>query len=44
MSRVTTPVYAQHQANVAKLKANAENAVKIVSSDKRKLQTYNLPI
>jgi len=36
----TTSVYAQDQANVAKLKADAENVVKIVSSDKRKLQTY----
>ena len=35
-----TPSYAQDQPNLAKLKADAENVVKIVSSDKRKLQTY----
>jgi len=35
-----TPSYAQDQPNVAKLKADAQNVVKIVSSDKRKLQTY----
>jgi len=34
------PVRAQDQPNVAKLKADAENVVKIVSNDKRKLQTY----
>jgi hypothetical protein len=35
-----TPVYAQDQPNIAKLKADAENVVEIVSSDKHKLQTY----
>jgi hypothetical protein len=35
-----TPAYAQDQANVAKLKADAENVVKIVGSDKHKIQTY----
>jgi hypothetical protein len=35
-----TPVYAQDQLNVAKLKADAEKVVEIVSSDKHKLQTY----
>jgi hypothetical protein len=33
-------VYAQDQANVAKVKADAENVVKVVRSDKLKLQTY----
>jgi hypothetical protein len=35
-----TPAYAQDQPNIAKLKADAENVVNIVSSDKHKVQTY----
>jgi hypothetical protein len=35
-----TPAYAQDPPNVAKLKADAENVVEIVGSDKHKLQTY----
>jgi len=35
-----TPVYAQDQPNVAKLKTDAENVIKIINSDKCKLQTY----
>jgi hypothetical protein len=35
-----TPAYTQDQPSVAQLKADAENVVKIVSSDKHKLQTY----
>jgi hypothetical protein len=35
-----TPAYAQDQANLAKLKVDAENVVEIVSSDKHKLKTY----
>jgi hypothetical protein len=35
-----TPAYTQDQPNVAKLKADAENVVEIVGSDKHKLQTY----
>ena len=34
------PAYAQDQPNVAKLKADAENVVEIVGSDKHKLRTY----
>jgi hypothetical protein len=34
------PVYAQDQPNVAKLKTDAANVIKIINSDKRKLQTY----
>jgi hypothetical protein len=34
------PAHAQDQPNVAKLKADAENVVEIVSSDKHKLGTY----
>ena len=36
----TAPAYAQDQRNVAKLKADAENVVEIVGSNKHKLQTY----
>jgi hypothetical protein len=36
----TTAVHAQDQPDNAKLKADAENVVKIVSSDKRKVETY----
>jgi hypothetical protein len=37
----TVPIYAQAQtAKTAKLKADAQNIVKIISSDKRKTQTY----
>jgi hypothetical protein len=36
----TTPLHAQGQPNVAKLKADAESVVKSISSDKGKLQTY----
>jgi len=32
--------YAQDQPNIAKLKADAESAIKIISSDKSKLQKY----
>ena len=35
-----TPAYAQDQPNVAKLKADAENVVEIVGSDKHKVKTY----
>ena len=36
-----TPVHAQgQQPDTAKLKADAENMVKIVSGDKLKIQTY----
>jgi len=34
------PVLAQDQPNVAKLKADAENVVEIISGDKRKIETY----
>ena len=34
------PVYAQDQPNLAKLKTDAENVVKIVSGDKLKIRTY----
>ena len=34
------PLYAQDQPNLAKLKADAENVVKIISGDKLKIQTY----
>ncbi len=38
---VTMAVYAQaQQPNAAKLKADAQNVVKIISSDKAKTQTY----
>jgi hypothetical protein len=33
-------VYAQDQQNTAKLKADAENMVKIIGSDRAKVQTY----
>jgi len=36
----TTPVYAQDRPNIAKLKADAENVVKIISGDKRKIESY----
>jgi bifunctional N-acetylglucosamine-1-phosphate-uridyltransferase/glucosamine-1-phosphate-acetyltransferase GlmU-like protein len=37
----TTPLYAQRQQqNVAKLKADARNAVGIIGADKNKTQTY----
>jgi hypothetical protein len=36
----TAPSYAQDQPNVAKLKADAENVVEIVGSDKHKVKTY----
>jgi hypothetical protein len=36
----TAPAYAQDQPNVAKLKADAENVVEIVGSDKHKVKTY----
>jgi hypothetical protein len=35
-----TPVYAQDQPDIAKLKADTENVVKIISGDKRKIETY----
>jgi hypothetical protein len=35
-----TPVYAQDQPNIAKLKADAEKLVKKTSGDKQKIQTY----
>jgi hypothetical protein len=35
-----TPVHAQDQPDIAKLKTDAENVVKVISGDKRKLQTY----
>jgi hypothetical protein len=34
------PAYAEDQANVAKLKADAENVVQVISGDKRKIETY----
>ena len=34
------PVYAQDQPDIAKLKADAENVVKVISGDKRKIETY----
>jgi hypothetical protein len=34
------PVYAQDRPNIAKLKADAENVVKIIRGDKRKIETY----
>jgi len=34
------PAYAQGQPNAAKLKADAQNVVTIISSDKAKMQTY----
>ena len=37
---LTMPVCAQDHPNAAKLKADAENAVKIIGSDKAKIQTY----
>jgi hypothetical protein len=36
----TTPLYAQDQPDTAKLKADAENLVNIISGDKLKIQTY----
>jgi hypothetical protein len=36
----TAPAYAQDQPNVAKLKADAENVVEIVASNKHKVKTY----
>jgi hypothetical protein len=36
----TAPAYPQDQPNVAKLKADAENVVEIVGSDKHKVKTY----
>jgi hypothetical protein len=36
----TTSLYAQDQPDTAKLKADAENVVKIISGDKRKIETY----
>jgi len=37
----TVPAYAQgQQPDTAKLKADAENTVKIITSDKLKIQTY----
>jgi hypothetical protein len=35
-----TSAYAQDQPNVAKLKADAENVVKIISGDKDKIESY----
>jgi hypothetical protein len=40
LSISATPAYAQDQPSIAKLKADAENVVEIVSGDKHKLQTY----
>jgi hypothetical protein len=37
---LVTPVRAQDQPDIAKLKADAENVVKVISSDKRKVETY----
>jgi len=34
------PVHAQDQPDVAKLKADAQNVVKIISGDKQKVQIY----
>jgi len=34
------PAYAQGQPNAAKLKADAQNVVTIISSDKAKMRTY----
>jgi hypothetical protein len=36
----TTSLYAQDHPDTAKLKADAENVVKIISGDKRKIETY----
>ena len=36
----STSLYAQDQPDTAKLKADAENVVKIISGDKRKIATY----
>ena len=36
----TIPGYAQDQPDIAKLKADAENLVKMTSGDKQKTQTY----
>ena len=36
----TTAVHAQDQPDTAKLKAEAENVVKIISGDKGKIETY----
>jgi hypothetical protein len=36
----TTSLYAQDQSDIAKLKGDAENVVKIISGDKRKIETY----
>jgi hypothetical protein len=36
----TAPVYAQDQPDIAKLKEDAENVVKIISGDKGKIETY----
>jgi hypothetical protein len=36
----TTPAYAEDQSDVAKLKADAENVVKIISGDKNKIESY----
>jgi hypothetical protein len=35
-----TPVYAQDQPDIAKLKADAEKLVKMTSGDKQKIKTY----
>jgi hypothetical protein len=35
-----TSAYAQDQPNVVKLKADAENVIEIVGSDRHRLQTY----
>jgi hypothetical protein len=36
----TTSLYAEDQSDIAKLKGDAENVVKIISGDKRKIETY----
>jgi hypothetical protein len=36
----TTPVHAQDQPDIAKLKADAENVVRIISGDKDKIESY----
>jgi len=36
----TTSVHAQDQRDIAKLKTDAESVVKIISGDKRKIETY----
>jgi hypothetical protein len=36
----TTSLYAQDQPDTAKLKADAENVVKIISGSKRKIEAY----